>query len=190
MYLPDSPEIIDLFNAGAVFAYPTEAVYGLGCDPTNGQAVTKLFQLKLRPREKGVILIADHWDKVESYVDIERLEIATLSSVLDSWPSFTTYLLPKSKRAPSWITGDSPYVAIRLTSHPVVCALCATVNSALVSTSANLSGQEAVKKPCELQATFGQRVIYIAGELGGENSPSAIYNALTGELIRGDTTGK
>lgn len=190
MYLPNSPEIIDFFNAGAVFAYPTEAVYGLGCDPANAQAVAKLFELKLRPREKGVILIADHWDKVESYVDTERLEPATLTAVLDSWPSFTTYLLPKSKGAPRWITGDSPYVAIRLTSHPVVCALCTTVNSALISTSANLSGREAVKNPRELQATFGQRVIYIAGELGGENKPSAIYNAVTGELIRGDKAAK
>ena len=118
MYLPDSVEIIDLFNQGAVFAYPTEAVYGLGCDPKNEAAVARIFELKSRPREKGMILIANEWEQVVNYVDTTDIPDVALESILASWPGFITYLLPKSINAPSWITGDSPYIAIRLTQHP------------------------------------------------------------------------
>lgn len=167
-----------------MFAYPTEAVYGLGCDPLNPDALERILQLKRRPVEKGVILVADEWSRVARFVDSEKIPADLLRQVLDSWPGFITWLMPKSSVAPAWICGNSALIAIRVSAHPVVRQLCQTLKSPLVSTSANISGEAAIRERAELEQLFSHNVMYIAGELGGESRPSEIRHALTGKIIR------
>ncbi|UAA38822.1 Sua5/YciO/YrdC/YwlC family protein [Paraneptunicella aestuarii] len=186
MLATESKQLGALFHQGQVFAYPTEAVFGLGCDPLNEQAVNRLLELKQRPVEKGLILVADTWERVADYVDIQQLSESQLKDVLATWPGFITWLLPRSDKAPEWITGGSPLIAIRVSAHPVVQAICASVQSTLVSTSANLTGQDAIKNRQQLEQVFQDKVVYIDGELGGAEKPSQIRNALDGQIIRGN----
>lgn len=183
---PTSESLLKSFQEGSVFAYPTEAVFGLGCDPLNPDAMEHILQLKQRPVEKGVILVADEWSRVAKFVDAEKIPAGLLGQVLDSWPGFITWLMPKSAAAPDWICGDSELIAIRISAHPVIRQLCQTLKSPLVSTSANISGEAAIQDITKLEQLFAHNVIYIAGELGGESRPSEIRHALTGRIIRGN----
>ena len=186
IHSPTSSKLKHYFLEGKVFAYPTEAVFGLGCDPMNRQALERILQLKQRPMEKGVILVADCWERVTKFVDVKQISETTLADVKISWPGFITWLMPKSSTTPEWISGDSELIAIRVSAHPVIQQLCKTLNSALVSTSANLSGQSAIKDRAILEQVFAKNVLYITGDLGGELNASEIRHALTGKIIRGN----
>jgi len=133
------------FKQGKVFAYPTEAIYGIGCDPDNKSAVMHLLEIKKRPASKGLILIASDFSQVEKYLkplSSKQLELTK--------PSSTTYIYPAFDSAPTWLTGDFDSLAIRITKHPLIQSLCETLDSALVSTSANISGQAPAKSAEEV----------------------------------------
>src|SRR5690606_32756593 len=118
-------------------ACPTEAVWGLGCDPWNGLAVDRLLALKQRPMKKGLILVAaDISQFSELLYDLPEDWQATLKA---SWPGPNTWLVPHRGRLPGWITGQHASVALRVTDHPLLAELCA-LTGPLVSTSANPSG--------------------------------------------------
>lgn len=186
IHSPTSSKLKQYFLEGKVFAYPTEAVFGLGCDPMNRKALERILQLKRRPVEKGVILVADCWERVAKFIDVKQISTETLADVKISWPGFITWLMPKSAKTPDWISGDSKLIAIRVSAHPVIQQLCKTLNSPLVSTSANLSGEQAIKERTILEKVFAKNVLYIAGDLGEELNASEIRDALTGKIIRGN----
>ena len=172
------------FHAGGLLAYPTEAVYGLGCDPLNQEAVYRLLELKKRPIEKGLILIAADFEQLRPFV--QTLGEQEMEPVFASWPGPNTWLLPKTPSLPEWICGQYDTLAVRVTAHPVAAALCRACNSPLVSTSANLSGHPPARNALEVRLGLGNRIEYIVNaSCGGADRPSTIRNALTGETIRG-----
>ena len=128
---------------GQVLAYPTEAVWGLGCDPYNQQAFLEILRLKQRPIEKGVILLAGHLSQVEHL--LQDLTPEMRDRVIASWTNThptdraTTWLLQHICYS-EWITGQHPKVAVRVTNHPLCMALCHAFNGFIVSTSANPAG--------------------------------------------------
>lgn len=172
------------FAQGKVFAYPTEAVFGLGCDPLNEAAVFEILRLKQRPVEKGMILIAQSIEQILPFVEFAKLEQSTQQKVIDSWPGPVTWLLPKSPRTPNFISGDSNMVAVRVTNHPLVQQMCWTVNGPLVSTSANPATAEPARSAAQVTQYFGEQVVLIDGDLGQQKTPSKIIHSLTMETIR------
>ncbi|QJR81001.1 L-threonylcarbamoyladenylate synthase type 1 TsaC [Alteromonas pelagimontana] len=180
---PNDPEL-EAFNSGQLLVYPTEAVMGIGCDPDNQEAVFKLLALKQRPVEKGVILIADNYSRLLKYVDDNAIAPDKRTEIFSSWPGAVTWLLPKSRYAPEWITGKSNKIAVRVTNHPVVKALCEKLAKPLVSTSANLSGQAPAKTTAEARKYFYDSVYYIEGKVGERDRPSTIRDCETGKIIR------
>lgn len=186
MNLSQSQELKSLFQKGKIFAYPTEAVFGLGCDPLNKEAVAQLLKLKQRPMEKGLIVVADSYERASFFINEEEISQEQLKEIKSSWPGFVTWLVPKSEQVPNWITGGSELIAIRVSGHPVIQSLCKAIDSVLVSTSANITGQEAIKDQQNLRSVFEGKVVYIDGELGGADKPSLIKNALTGQIVRGN----
>ena len=170
-------------RAGAVIAYPTEAVYGLGCDPANEQAVRHLLALKQRSPDAGLILIADRFEAFRPFideVDENRLQVA-----LASWPGPVTWLFPRAENVPDWLAGKHPAIALRLSAHPVCRHLCAEFGGAIVSTSANPTTQPAPKTAAEVAAYFPKGLAGIVeGEAGGRELPSEIRDLLTGALVR------
>lgn len=167
---------------GELIAYPTEAVFGLGCDPFNEEACKKLLILKERSVEQGLILVASQWSQVFALTD--ELPPSVLSQLQSVWPGPITFLLPPSPRVPPWIIGQHPLVAIRLSHHPIIIQLCDALGHTLVSTSANRHGEPPIRDFETLSRTFSGQAILIDAPLGTQNQPSPILNALTGEQLR------
>lgn len=175
--------VVAALHAGGVVAYPTEAVYGLGCDPDNAAAVQRLLDLKQRSVDKGLILIAADEAQLECYVDLGDVTMA--ARVRASWPGPVTWLLPVRPGVPAWLRGAHTTLAVRVTDHPLAAALCRAFGGALVSTSANLSGQPALRDAAAVGAAFGETLdAILVGEVGGRERPSEIRDAATGEVLR------
>lgn len=182
---PDSIEsITQSVQSGQVIAYPTEAVFGLGCDPDNESAALKILELKQRPVEKGMILIASTYSQVAKYVNDELIPFERRPEIFSSWPGPVTWLLPKSAAAPAWITGESEFIAVRVTNHPTVRSLCNALDAPLVSTSANPAGDEPATSASEVAAYFGDDLIIIDEKLGEQAKPSQIKHSMTGQVLR------
>lgn len=171
------------FHSGGLIAYPTEAVYGLGCDPLNWPAIKRLLLLKQRPLRKGLILIAASFEQLRPFITEPRAET---KKILDaSWPGPTTWLLPAAPNLPFWLTGRHQTLAVRVTDHPLAAELCNACRSPLISTSANLSGHRPARDPMAVRRQFGQGTAYILhGEVGPLSQPTPIRDALSGQLIR------
>jgi L-threonylcarbamoyladenylate synthase len=166
---------------GKILAYPTEAVYGLGCDPFNQQAVDKLLVLKQRNADKGFIVLIANWDQLAPLIAQVSDEI--LQVVSDTWPGPVTWVFPKSSRIPSSISGLHECIAIRMTAHPLARELC--INGPIISTSANLSGCEPAHDLASLYGQFPFGVdVFLDGSLGGLSQPSQIYDALSRHRLR------
>ena len=178
-------EAAEVIRSGGVVAYPTEAVWGLGCDPFDEGAVHRLLAIKQRSVEKGLILIAATLEQLKPLIDVAAVPTERLTEVLSSWPGPHTWIMPATAQAPRWVTGAHRGIAVRVSQHPVVVGLCQAYGGALVSTSANLGGQPAVRHHDALDPALLQRVdALVPGETGGLERPTAIRDALTGESLR------
>lgn len=168
---------------GGVVAYPTEAVYGLGCDPQSSEAVEKLLRLKRRPLAKGLILVAGSLAQLTPYIAPLTDEIA--ARVVPTWPGPFTWLLPAAATTAPWLRGEHATIAVRISDHPIVSALCNAFGGALVSTSANIAGRPPARDALAVRRVFGTGVDYILhGPLGGLERPTSIRDACTGRVLR------
>lgn len=177
------PRAVDCLKSGDVIAYPTEAVFGLGCDPASETATLKLLALKQRPVEAGLILIADSFERFETY--IQPLAAGLKERALASWPGPVTWLFPRHESVPDWLSGKHQTIALRVTAHPVCRALCAAFGGAIVSTSANPREGQPATSAAGVEAYFGSALCgTVAGELGGADRPSEIRDLVTGRVLR------
>jgi len=169
---------------GAVIAYPTEAVFGLGCDPDSESAVTTLLALKKRPVAKGLILIAADYAQLLPYIDDDALSDEQRKRMLAVWPGPVTWVVPAREKTPRWLTGRFDSLAVRVSNHSDVQSLCREFGKPLVSTSANLTGLEPCRTAEEVHQQFGPQFPVLTGMTGGRQNPSEIRDVVTGELIR------
>lgn len=173
---------VNLLHAGEIIAYPTEAVWGLGCDPMNWQAVLQLLDLKSRPVEKGVIIIAASVDQVLPYV--KSLSDSEMDRISEERDLPTTWVMPASSNAPQWITGGRDSLAVRITRHPLARALCVAFGGPIVSTSANPGGCSPAAISLRVRQYFGGSVHIVEGPLGNSSKPSEIRDLKTGKIFR------
>ncbi|MES9943435.1 MAG: L-threonylcarbamoyladenylate synthase [Candidatus Thiodiazotropha sp.] len=173
----------DIIHRGGLVAYPTEAVYGLGCHPLDRDAVSRLLVLKQRPMAKGLILIAD---KIESlYPYIVSLSEEIMQPVRESWPGPATWIIPATRNVPYWLTGEHSTLAVRVTDHPIAAALCGAAGTPLVSTSANISRHPPARTPLEVHLRCGNGIdLILHGKTGGLERPTPIREAVSGRVIR------
>ena len=170
-------------QAGGVIAYPTEAVWGLGCDPENESAVRELLRLKQRPVEKGLILVAASIDQFKPY--LSQVSAKQYRQLQVSWPGFQTWVVPAPEFVPFWLKGEHPSIALRVSAHPLVKALCQAFGRPIVSTSANHTGQPVALDEQQVKDYFENELAFILpGELGGAANPSSIIDIVTGQPIR------
>ncbi|MBZ0104411.1 MAG: Sua5/YciO/YrdC/YwlC family protein [Sulfuricella denitrificans] len=167
---------------GGVIAYPTESCYGLGCDPRNRRAVMKILRLKRRPQHKGLILIGSDFGQFKSYVT--PLTHGQWQQVSSSWPGPVTWLLPAPRSTPVWLRGRHRSIAVRVTAHPLAARLCHALGMALVSTSANRSGQHPARSFKTCARLFGKQVMTLPGLVGRRKRPSTIRDLLSGKAVR------
>lgn len=169
-------------RAGGVIAYPTEAVWGLGCDPWNEAAVLRLLDLKSRPMRKGLILVAGSIAQFDFL--LHDLPADWLKPLSSSWPGPNTWLVPHQNRLAEWITGEHDSVALRVSDHPLIGELCA-LTGPLVSTSANPAGRPSARSRLRVEQYFHGRLDgVLGGSLGGRRNPSLIRDLATGNVIR------
>lgn len=181
----DSQHAARCLKSGGVVAYPTEGVWGLGCDPRNEAAVMHVLSIKRREVARGLILIAGDESQLAPFIDMAALSGDAKARVRDSWPGPNTWIVPASVWAPAWITGAHAGIAVRVSAHPDVVALCAAFGGALVSTSANLTGEPAVSTADALDPRLLAMIEgVVAGETGGLASATPIRDALTGATLR------
>jgi L-threonylcarbamoyladenylate synthase len=168
---------------GGIIAYPTEGVYGLGCNPLDQAAVLRLLALKERPSTKGLILIAAEFDQIEPYLDIPN-DIMR-GRILATWPGPVTWIVPAADWVPESLRGERATLAVRVTAHRDAVALCRAFGGPIVSTSANKSGRPPARTPIAVRRHFSTaQVLIFPGRLGGLCGPTAIYDASTGARIR------
>jgi L-threonylcarbamoyladenylate synthase len=168
--------------AGGIIAYPTEGVYGLGCDPSNHQALQRLVALKGRDARKGFILIAAAEAQLRGLVIFP--DEAVRKRVFATWPGPCTWILPRQINLDPLLSGGRSGLAVRVTAHPLAAALC-RLTGPLVSTSANRSGRPPARDSLEVRAHLGRAVdVIVPGKVGSLTGPTEVRNALTGEVVR------
>ncbi len=176
-------KIITHLRKGGIIAYPTEAVYGIGCDPFKEKSVLRLLSLKQREIEKGLLLIASHWSQLE--ILVEPIATSQLEVVKSTWPGPTTWVFPATKQVPFWISGKHRTIAVRITNHPLVRSLCDGFQGPIISTSANPAGQAPAKTAEQVRNYFNDKIKFILeGDVGGLESPTPIRDAITGQFFR------
>lgn len=174
---------VRVLRAGGVIAYPTEGVWGLGCDPFNAGAVARLLRLKGRSPGKGLILVAGDVAQVRPLLG--RVPLAQRAELLGSWPGPVTWIVPVGDEMPRWITGKHASVAIRVSNHLQLASLCLLFGGPIVSTSANLQGRPAARSALAVRRYFRGAIDYLLpGELGGRRGATAIREALSGRIVR------
>lgn len=168
-----------------MIAYPTESVFGVGCDPDCPDAIKRLLGVKSREKAKGLILIAAEFSQLEGYIDWDRLSEKMKREVLASWPGPVTWVMPASKKVTDWITGQFDTVAVRVSSHPDVQRLCLAYGKPITSSSANLSGKEPCLTQQETVEQLGNFVsCFLDGRTAGKLKPTEIRDARSGEVLR------
>ncbi len=175
-------QAVHIIGNGGVIAYPTEAVYGLGCRPEDLDAVSRILKMKGRAIEKGLILVAANNKQLEPYVNYP--DQRTKDRVQNSWPGPVTWLLPTTTAVPPWISGSHTTVAVRVSNHPIVRDLCLKAG-VLVSTSANPENHQPARSPLRVMNYFDGWIDYIVhGKVGSQSRPTEIRDAKTDKVLR------
>ena len=166
-------------NIGGVVSIPTDTVQGLSCLASDVNAIDRIVKLKRRATNKGLILLASDAKFLLDFVDdVDLLKKIELSSTP------TTYLVKANKNINPVLIGGFDTVAIRLTDNSLIEDICEKTGSALVSTSANISGRNTANSILKLKIFFKNELDFIISPENYNNKPSKIINLATGERIR------
>lgn len=177
-------EIVEKLKQDQVIAYPTEAVFGLGCNPNSEQAVRSLLKLKQRPEEKGLILIAPDKRFFLPYIDESKLTEKEWQRFKQIYDKAITWVMPAKASLPTYLTGKFSTIALRLCKVPAVVQLCEATGFPLTSTSANLTGLPPCRTAQEVISQFGQDFPVLNQETGGRTNPSEIRDIFTQQIFR------
>jgi len=169
-----------IIREGGVVAYPTEGVFGLGCLPDDEDAVLRILDIKKRSPSPGLVLIAADSRQLDPFI---RMPLGGVP--VSDLERPVTWIVAAGRDVPPWIRGRRPGVAVRVTAHPVARALCDAAGSALVSTSANVSGRKPSRNAYVLRREFGHLVdCIVPGPCGPARGPSEIRDLASGRVLR------
>ena len=176
--MPGIDKALADLKLGKVIAYPSEGVWGLGCDPNNEDAVKDLLRLKNRPQSKGLIVVGSNLEHMAPYINVQKYK----KKLMTKWPGPHTWVVP-TKTTPIWITGQNNSVAIRVSAHPTIVKICNKFKGAIVSTSANRQGKAPLKTKEEVQNAFNG-ISLVEGSLGDLDGATPIKDVVSNKWIR------
>ena len=172
--------LTQVINAGGVIAYPTESVYGFGCDPLNKVAVNRILKIKQRSVNKGLIIIATDIKQIKPWV--QNIPVNIWEKVVNSYA--TNWVLPKSDLVPYWVSGDHQTVVIRISQHQIVRDICKYLGQPIISTSVNVAGRIELSNFIKVRKQFGKHLDFIVhGKVGGL-APCSIIDPLNNVVLR------
>ena len=145
----------DALRRGAVIIYPTDTIYGLGCDITNKQAIERIRRIKGRDDKKPMSFICADLTNVSQYAHVSNFAYRILKRCL---PGAYTFVLPASRQTPRLLQTKQKTIGLRVPNHPVPLALVQELGGPIISTSANRSNEEVLTDPQDLQDTLGHEV--------------------------------
>lgn len=168
-------EAARLIAAGELVAFPTDTVYGLGCDLRSPWALERLYAAKRRPRDMAIpVLVASREGARLVAAEGTRLPAALLDRF---WPGALTIVVPGRADLPALLTAGRPTVAVRMPDHPLALRLIAAAGGALAVTSANLSGRPSPQTAADVLADLGGRIaLLIDGGRAPIGVPSSIVD--------------
>lgn len=182
--LSDLASLVTALRQQKIIAYPTEAMFGLGCDPDSESAVQMLLALKQRPWQKGLILVAADYTQLTEYIDDSKLDDVARARVFARWPGPVTWVMPARPGTPRWLTGKFSSLAVRVSAFEPVRRPCLAFGKPLVSTSANLAGQPPARTAGEVREKLGEAFLVMDEAVEGRLNPSEIRDARSGKVIR------
>jgi len=172
----DIEQAIDVLTSGGVILYPTDTVWGLGCDATNAEAVDKLFRLKQRDKGKSVLVLVDSPERVSEYIPVipdaatNLLEVSKPEEGVA--PKSLTIIYPEAHNVATEILAEDGSLGIRVTYEKFSNMLCKQLGKPIVSTSANYAGKPTPKAFCEIDGQLLKSVDYVCRSRRGENKPA------------------
>ncbi len=172
----------DVLLNGGVIAYPTETLPGLGCQPDSDTAIRRLLQIKQRPADKGLILLASRLEQLQAWIAPLNAEQQKMLQAPADPP--TTWLVPAAANSNELVRGKHDRIAVRITTHPVAIALCDRLGSAITSTSANLAGEPAATDIDSISPALAAQLDLVLTGPKGTGKPSRIRDLLTGQVLR------
>lgn len=176
----DARECADAFADGAILGYPTEGVWGIGCRADRPDRVAEVIALKRRAPNKGLILLASEPAQVADFV----LDQSQLERARARWPGVYTWIVRCSTQAPAVLTGGRDTVAVRITEHAPMRQVLDHLGTAIVSTSANLSGR-GMRERTWLTPWGAKLDGWYRAPLGGLGHSTPIRQAWDGAFLRG-----
>lgn len=183
MHQPDLQAAVDSLRSGGIVAYPTESVYGLGCDPKNESALQNLLALKHRDVSKGMIIIASNYAQIACFIAPHGDRLKQL--LRTSAPTPTTWVVDAAEGLSPLLTGGRTTLAVRITDHPVASALCRLFGGPITSTSANVSSQPPARSAADVRARFPHGIdCLVEGSTGELDQPTQIIDARCGSILR------
>ncbi|HJO35695.1 MAG: L-threonylcarbamoyladenylate synthase [Pseudomonadota bacterium] len=170
--------------AGGVLAYPTEAVYGIGCDPWQPAALARVRDIKQRPAAQGFILLVPEVDAALALIG--EIPAAQRVQMQRDWPGPYTWVCPAGPGVPPGVQAEDGTIALRVSAHPLAAALVRRFGRPLVSTSANRRGATPARTAVEVEHALGRLIDFtLPGSTDPSAAPTTIRDARDGRLLRG-----
>lgn len=167
-------EAVRVLRRGGLVAYPTDTVYGLGASMHSGQAVERIFAVKTRPRHMALPLLVSSVAQIESLA--EHISPAAKCMIDALLPGALTLVLRASNLVPEYLRTKEGTIALRIPGHPVPLALIEGIGTAIVGTSANLSGNASPVTAEEVRSQLGEKVDFIIDGSGCGGKESTIVD--------------
>ena len=177
-------DIKHILNNGEIILYPTESIFGLGCDPHNFNAVKKLFYLKKRSFEKKFILLTGDFFQFERYVNFNLLNKKKINFIFNNIDNHISWIVPASNYVPKYLLDNNKCIAIRFTNRYIIKKICYVFKKPIITTSANISGERYYNDVNKINTIFKDNIYHVYGDLGTNNRPSIIYNIINNKKIR------
>ena len=179
----DIRQAVETMRTGGVILYPTDTVGGIGCDATNAEAVARIYKIKQRDDSKAMICLVDSDARLQRYV---RNVPNVAWELLDCVDKPTTVILDGAVNLASNLIADDGSIALRITAEPFSKELCYRFQKAVVSTSANISGEPAAQNYCDISQDILDAVDYVCWSRRQEHKPhtpsSIIKLGMDGEV--------
>jgi len=147
--------VVECLKQGGVIVYPTDTIYGIGCDIFNKKGVKKIYQIKQRDPRKPFSFICSDLSDVANYAQVSNFAFKTMKRNL---PGPYTFVLEATRIVPDLLTTKQKTVGIRIPDNPIAQAIVKELGHPLVTTSVNISGEEPIHDPAEIERSLGKMV--------------------------------